>query len=178
MTKAQIQEIQRKVGVSPDGWWGPASIAASQKHLRKLMPKDNPWPKESELRSSYGEPGDESNLVIFKFPPGWTLYGETPIISHRCHKKVKESLERVLANIEPASYDGCFNFRKRRGGSSLSVHAWGAAIDINAATNGNSTHWPTKATMSFDVMEAFAREGWMSAGAFWSRDAMHHQATK
>jgi hypothetical protein len=27
-------------------------------------------------------------------------------------------------------------------------------------------------------MEEFAKEGWLSAGAFWSRDAMHFQATK
>jgi hypothetical protein len=32
--------------------------------------------------------------------------------------------------------------------------------------------------MPLEVMEAFAREGWVSAGAFWSRDAMHHQSTQ
>jgi hypothetical protein len=28
------------------------------------------------------------------------------------------------------------------------------------------------------VMEFFAVGGWLSAGAFWGRDAMHFQATK
>jgi hypothetical protein len=32
--------------------------------------------------------------------------------------------------------------------------------------------------MPLEVMEMFAQEGWLSAGAFWGRDAMHSQATK
>ena len=38
-------------------------------------------------------------------------------------------------------------------------------------------HWPMQADMNLDVMEAFAREGWISAGSFWGYDAMHFQAT-
>jgi hypothetical protein len=57
------------------------------------------------------------------------------------------------------------------------LHARGAAIDLLADTNGNLTAWPVAARMPFAVMEAFAREGWLSAGAFWGRDAMHFQAT-
>jgi hypothetical protein len=32
--------------------------------------------------------------------------------------------------------------------------------------------------MPLEIMEAFAREGWLAAGAFWGRDAMHFQATR
>jgi hypothetical protein len=32
--------------------------------------------------------------------------------------------------------------------------------------------------MPLDVMEIFAREGWLAAGAFWGRDSMHMQATQ
>jgi hypothetical protein len=146
------------------------------------MPKKNPWPKsdEASLQRFYGDPGDESNLVKFTFPPGFLLYGETPISTHRCHKKVKESLETILSKIGQyvQDYDGCFNFRKMRGGSLYSLHARGAAIDLCASTNGNKTHWPTAATMPLEVMEEFSREGWLCAGAFWSRDAMHSQATQ
>jgi hypothetical protein len=31
--------------------------------------------------------------------------------------------------------------------------------------------------MPLAVMEHFAREGWLSAGSAWGRDAMHFQAT-
>jgi hypothetical protein len=27
-------------------------------------------------------------------------------------------------------------------------------------------------------MEAFARVGWLAAGAFWNRDAMHYETTR
>jgi hypothetical protein len=32
--------------------------------------------------------------------------------------------------------------------------------------------------MPIQVMEEFAKEGWLAAGAFWGRDAMHFQATR
>ncbi len=65
-----------------------------------------------------------------------------------------------------------------RGGSLPSLHARGAAIDLMAATNRNKQHYPSGADMPFSVIEVFAKHGWLSAGAFWSRDAMHFQRTK
>jgi hypothetical protein len=107
------------------------------------------------------------------------------------HERLGESLERVLKELgrryrtdESRSeaginrYFGCFANRAMRGGIRPSLHARAAAIDLDANRNGNTTHWPCKALMPLDVMEIFAREGWLSAGAFWSRDAMHFQATK
>lgn len=44
MTRNQIIDMQMKIGTQPDGFWGPKSIAACQKHLRSLMPDINPWP--------------------------------------------------------------------------------------------------------------------------------------
>jgi hypothetical protein len=38
MTKDQIKDMQVKIGVEADGFWGPKSIIACQSHLRKLMP--------------------------------------------------------------------------------------------------------------------------------------------
>jgi hypothetical protein len=49
---------------------------------------------------------------------------------------------------------------------------------LRPLTNGNHAHWPLTADMPLVVMEEFAREGWLSAGAFWGRDAMHFQATQ
>ena len=58
------------------------------------------------------------------------------------------------------------------------MHSWAIAIDLDADRNGNMVNWPNRAHMGLEIFEAFAREGWMSAGAFWSRDAMHFQATQ
>lgn len=185
MTPVQIRALQTLIGTTPDGFWGPKSTAACQAHLRKLMPKVSPWPKSdsASLIKFYGEPGDESNLINLPAPVPMR-YGVREIKTIRCHRKVGDSLARALTEAyksAPAfveNYDGCFNFRKMRGGTSYSLHAWGAAIDLSAETNGNHTHWPTAATMPLSVMEAFAREGWLSAGAFWSRDSMHFQSTQ
>lgn len=191
MNQKEIIAIQTRIGATPDGRWGPKSRAACQAHLRALMPTPNPWPmdNESELIRFYGRPGDESNLVSFDFP--FPMYYEGKrVLRSRCHHKVKDSLLRILGEIgtrwinhrgileEAEDYGGIYNFRKMRGGSSTSRHAWGIAIDLDPDDNGNRTPWPEKADMPLEIMEAFAREGWLSAGAFWSRDAMHFQATR
>jgi hypothetical protein len=109
--------------------------------------------------------------------------------SHRCHRKVKDSLEAVLKDLLDTFglpylteygldvYGGCYNFRKKRGGGSYSKHAWGVAIDINPAENGLHTPWPEEATMPADVIDLFERHGWKSLGSLIGRDAMHFEAT-
>lgn len=184
----RIKHTQRTVGAEPDGFWGPQSIAACQSFLRGLMPKPNPWPKadQASLTAFYGRPGDESKLVRIPAPVRM-LYGGKVVSTLYCHGKVAASLIRALMDaadeapkvVEAAAdYYGVYNNRVMRGGSLPSLHARGAAIDLDADDNGNLVHWPTVADMPIEVMMAFAREGWMAAGAFWSRDAMHMQATQ
>ena len=199
MKTEDIQAMQRRIGVKDDGVWGPVSMAACRGHLRQLMPAINPWPKSdrSSLIAFYGQPGDESQLVSFTFPYPM-FYGGKRVLTSRCHRKVKDSLLRILAVIgdrwgdrpeimeEAEDYGGIYNFRNSRGGSSLSMHAWGIAIDLDADDNGLNTPWPLRADMPLEILEAFSREGWLSAGAFWTHktvpnngyDAMHFQATQ
>lgn len=191
MNKLQIQHMQRRIGVEPDGFWGPKSQARCRDYLRQLMPSVNPWPNsdQASLRAFYGSPGDESNLVTFNFPYPIYYEGRT-VTKGRCHSKVKDSLLRILTAIgarhagnrevmeEAEDYGGIFNFRLKRGGSTYSVHAWGAAIDLDADDNAFRDSWPMRADMPLEIMEEFSREGWLSAGAFWGYDAMHFQATR
>jgi len=187
MTRAEIMAMQERVGVEPDGFFGPKSIAAVQRHLRALMPSPNPWPKsdQASLRKFYGAPDDNGGIVSIPAPEWLRLYDtQQPVKTIPCHEKVAESLLRALDAAYAAAPDfasrffGCHVDRNMRGGSLPSLHAYGAAIDLAASTNGNKTHWPTKADMPLQVMEAFALEGWLSAGAFWSRDAMHMQSSR
>jgi hypothetical protein len=116
------------------------------------------------------------------------FYDGKRVTKSRCHLRVAASLKRVLTEIgslgereileEAEDYGGIFNFRPKRGGTSYSVHSWGAAIDLDADDNTFRDTWPIKADMPLEIMEAFAREGWQSAGAFWGYDAMHFEATK
>lgn len=183
--------IQARIGTTVDGFWGPKSIAACQKYVRSFMPAVSPWPNTNpeSLRAFYGEPGDESNLVTITFPFPM-FYGGKVVKTTRVHKKVAASLLRVLTAIgskwsgnrdvmeEAEDYGGVFNFRPKRGGTSWSLHAWGAAIDMDADDNTFKDSWPVKADMNLDVIVEFAKEGWLSAAVFWGYDAMHFQATR
>ena len=186
MTTDEIKAIQSKVGTKPDGFWGPKSIAACQAYLRSFMPKPHPFPAtdQASLTKFYGAAGDESKLVNMPVGGIDVRYDGKRVKTIRCHAKVERSLGRIIAELSEShphvlwTYAGCYNNRPMRGGSTPSLHARGAAIDFWPELNGNSTHWPTAATMPLSVMEIFARHGWLSAGAFWGRDAMHFQATR
>jgi hypothetical protein len=71
-------------------------------------------------------------------------------------------------------YGGGFNYRLKRGGRTLSVHSWGAAIDIDPERNGMGDNTPA---MPIEVVEIFEAAGWV-AGHRWkgrSQDSMHMQ---
>jgi len=186
MNRNQIIELQKRIGTTPDGFWGPKSMVACQAHLRRLMPSPNPWPGQSQaaLQSFYGTPGNVSQTIIDVTGLG-VRFGGSVVNRISVHTKCAQSLLRIIKAISEtphkwvlAQYAGVYNNRNMRGGSLPSLHARAAAIDLAPGTNGNKTHWPTRSNMPIEVMEIFAKEGWLSAGAFWSRDAMHFQATQ
>lgn len=183
--------MQEKIGTRADGFWGPKSIAACKAHLLRLMPYPSPWPAadSASLREYYGPPGDESKLVTIDFPYPM-FYDGRPVTRTRVHRRCADSLLRVLRDIagliptaphirdEAEDYGGVYNVRKKRGGTSYSLHAYGAAIDLDADDNSFRAAWPVAADMPLEIIEAFAREGWVSGAAFWGYDAMHFQATR
>ena len=187
MNHNQIIALQERVGTTPDGFWGPKSIKACKDHLRGLMPVDHPWPTQDQgaLTRFYGRPGEESMLVNLAVGDLDIRYSGKNVKTIRCHHKVAPSLRRILENISKTphawvlkEYAGCYNNRPMRGGSLPSLHARGAAIDLAPDTNGNREHWPSRSNMPIEVMEIFAAENWLPAGAFWGRDSMHFQATR
>ena len=188
MNRAQIIAMQIRVGTTPDGFWGPKSIAACQAHLRSLMPVKNPWPRSdaASLRAFYGAPGTESNLVEVKVAGLGVEYDGQPVRVIRAHEEIADSLLRIITALHAnpvtrpilAEYAGCYNFRRKRVGSSYSLHAYGAAIDLDPDNNQFRDSWPMRSTMPLEVMEIFAAEGVLSAGAAWGYDAMHFQWTQ
>ena len=189
MTKKELIQLQKDVGTKPDGFWGRNSQATLEKHLKSLMPYHNPWPKSNQrsLQAFYGSPCNGGCHTLINFPASWGVkYDGQTVTRINCHKRVANSLKRILYQLSLfeegrlviGQYAGVYNNRKMRGGSLPSLHARAAAIDLAPGGNGNKTHWPTRATMPLVVMEEFAKEGWLCAGAFWSRDAMHFQATQ
>jgi hypothetical protein len=188
MNRSQIIEMQKRIGTTPDGFWGPKSILACQNHLRNLMPVPNPWPStdQASLTVMFGKAGDESRLVNANVEGLGVKYDGKEVKTIRCNSTIRHSLLRIIFKLTQSEsgrlalsqYAGCYNNRPMCGGSLPSLHARGAAIDLMPAANGNRTSWPVSSTMPLEVMEVFAEEGWLAAGAFWGRDGMHFQATR
>jgi hypothetical protein len=76
-------------------------------------------------------------------------------------------------------FGGCVNVRRMRGGSSWSIHSWGAAVDLDP--DNNQLKWSKpKATFSRteynDFWKIVESEGWTSLGRARNFDWMHFQA--
>lgn len=152
------------------------------------------WPLQRECDRFYGNPRgpnagpsakwESANLTLVKCP--WVLrYAGKPVKGLRVHKKVAASLATVLDaiwvrlgrsqaeidRIGMSIYGGGYNFRLMRGGSSLSMHSWGCALDFDPVRNGMGNPKPN---MDKRVVEEFEREGW-EWGGHW-KDGMHFQA--
>lgn len=156
------------------------------------------WPLQRNCNAFYGDPRGsggkasptwERNNLVTVSPP-WKMYfsGE-PVSGCRVHKKCAESLKRIFARIWErcgksqaeidrigmSIYAGAYLFRKMRGGSSLSMHSWGCAIDFDPARNGLGNKNPK---MDRRVIEEFEREGWEWGGHWTRTDGMHFQAAR
>lgn len=195
--RAQLWLRSQGQPIDVDGWAGTETCAAATRVLidrpvdRQLS---NPWPAPDErsLMDFYGHPGP-AGLVEIRFPYPMRLAWNHSVVIHRsrCHHKVRESLESVLESIldlygsvaevrknRMDLFAGIYNLRAQRGASAWSLHAWGAAIDLDSKRNGFRTPWPSVATMPVEVVEIFERHHWKSGARAWKRDAMHFQATQ
>jgi hypothetical protein len=152
-------------------------------------------------RGKNGQPSVQWEIAnLVNVPTPWALYTAwtTPAGNRtkigkgvRVHKKCARSLVRVFEAIwKAARYDqrtieawgmhllgGGYTFRLTRGGSSLSSHSWGCAIDFDPERNQMGDATPNFANVP-EVLKAFADEGW-EWGGNWSRpDGMHWQAAR
>jgi hypothetical protein len=196
----KIQQIQTILGVTPDGAWGPKSQAALESVLHPASPAADTaaatgdrlhWPKEADAPIFYGRSDgssawEEEHLVLLPAP--YALFMDGQLVRNiRCHKLVRDSLRRILTAIRDLyktpeaihaagldQYDGCYNYRVVRGASHLSMHAYGAAVDFDAADNPlGATH----GRMPAEVVAIFKAEGWRWGGDYTGRqDWMHFEA--
>lgn len=156
------------------------------------------WPLQKDCNAFYGNPGDDQaswelwervNLVDVKCP--WVLHMDKEILtSIRIHKACASSLTTVLGNIwdkvgrsqpmiEGLKYDsfsGSYNQRPMRGGTSRSMHGFGAALDFDYDDNLFHSTKHSFADNSL-IVTAFKAEGavWGGDWSPQSIDAMHFQ---
>jgi len=193
MNTGQIMAMQKRVGTTPDGFWGPVSVEACKRHLRKMMPSPNPWPKpdQKSMEAFYGQAGYVDTVKI-PLPYKMYLYdGPKTVQTITVHSKVARSFGNILSSLKDLyptdaerseagvnKFFGSYVVRSMRTGKAWSKHAWAVAVDLDANRNGLYSNWPTRSKMPLEVMECFTKGGWLNLGWLIGRDAMHFQATQ
>lgn len=202
-TKAAIRAFQRLNGLKGDGIVGalttaalwPAPIADRNTDPRSAIPAQAKpvWPRQQDVAAFFGEPGQHQVMLDLPFPMRLAWDKRQTIKRFSVHAKVHDSAARAFARIAE-DYDaaqrqalgidlfgGCLNVRPMRGGTRLSMHAWGIAIDFDPARN--QLKWGRDrarlalpdANRFWDIWEA---EGWISLGRTRNYDFMHVQAAR
>lgn len=152
------------------------------------------WPTQKDVPKFFGVPGE--NLQAFEIPYAMKLSWDVgqPLRKMTLHKKVGESMQKALSKVasvytekERADlgldlFGGSYNYRVMRGGSALSMHAYGIAIDFDPVRNGLKVKAP-KARLShrdaIPFFEAWEQAGfWVSLGRARDFDWMHVQAAR
>jgi len=151
----------------------------------------------NEIAKKYGKPNETGEgyltTILLPYPMklAWDL--DTKVSKMRCHKLAAEAFENVfndllahygMKEIERLGIDlfgGCFNYRKMRGGTSWSTHAWAIAIDLDPARNKLKE---TAKTARFarpeyqPMIDIFYKHGFISLGIEKGYDWMHFQLRK
>ena len=146
------------------------------------------WPLQRECDIFYGNPRGkdpsqpsvtwELENLIYITPPFKMFYDGKPVSRIRLHKKCADGFLKVFNNLLIAAnndqnvldewgvskFGGAYNYRLMRGGTSLSMHAYGCAIDLDAANNGLGDNTPRFSKYP-QVLKAFSDEG-----AIWGGD--------
>ena len=149
-------------------------------------------PKNSDMRNMYGTEGENQDMAYSPYPLAldWNL--SKKIVRFSCHKKVKLNVELALQKVMAHYGDkqikelgldrfgGCLNVRKKRGGTTMSNHSWGCAIDWYPSQNQLS--WGRdRALFAKPEYKAFLdiweELGWMSLGKCFNFDWMHVEKT-
>lgn len=150
------------------------------------------WPKQdyASMVKFYGKVGENQTTIDLPYTMtlDWKPFQTVRKIT--CHEKAADSLLRIVCKVrdeygeaDPAlsRFGGCLNVRKMRGGSSWSIHSWGAAVDFDPEKN--QLRWNrTRARLAAKKYVAFwdivAGEGWVSLGQMRNFDWMHFQAAR
>jgi hypothetical protein len=134
----------------------------------------------SQCQKKYGTPSkDNSCMTLWDVP----LALEIGVIPKKIYmnKDMVEPLKKAFGNLisrgfveELKTWDGCFNIRKKRGGSTMSLHSWAIAVDVNAFENG----FGKEPKLSSGFVKCFTDAGFDWGGTWKKKDGMHFQLSK
>lgn len=181
-----LRAIQAVAKADPDAEWGAKPKPVDDSGGGDMAQE---WPLEADAAAFFGYP---PNLTQIECPYPMRMFTDhwQPITKITCNIKVAASLRRIFAAIFAAFdndlgaiksanadvYDGCLNDRNIAGSSHRSMHAYAAAIDLDAEHNSfNTGH----GKIDPRVVAAFKAEGWRWGGDYHGRtDPMHMEACR
>lgn len=130
----------------------------------------------SKCFAKYGDPNKQNNMTLWDVP----THLEIGIIPKKiyCNRDLVAPLQKAFENLirtghvkELKTWDGCFNIRKKRGLSSMSLHSWGIAVDVNAFENGLGK----EPKLSAGFVKCFTDAGFNWGGVWRRKDGMHFE---
>lgn len=156
------------------------------------MKYKKPNTEQRNLKYGVANQSGKGYLVYINLPYPVRLSWSRNVKTKRfqCHKSVASRLLNVfnellahygydrLVELGIDLYGGCFNYRLMRGGSELSSHSWGTAIDLDP--DRNLLH-ESKKTARFarpeykPMIDIFYRNGFISYGVEFNYDWMHFE---
>jgi hypothetical protein len=149
---------------------------------------------QQALLSKYGTPNPTGagylTTIDLPYPMflNWATSTKTTKIT--CHKLVACQLKAIFAEIlavyglakikelQLDDFGGCFNYRQMRGGTNLSLHSWGVAIDLDPdrnllKENSSTARFARPEYKAF--IDIFYKHGFVSLGREKNYDWMHFQ---
>jgi hypothetical protein len=190
-----VRAWQRELGVKADGIFGAATLAASMARVsaKPEAQAQADWPRQADVTGFFGPAGGRDCMsgsvsLPFDFPLAWDE--DQRLSRFSCHVKVAAPLTSIFAEaakhygeaefrrLRLDRFGGCYNYRQIRGGASLSMHAWGIAVDLDPERN--QLKWASdKASFArpeyapfWSIVEA---HGAVSLGRTRNFDWMHFQ---
>jgi hypothetical protein len=154
------------------------------------------FPKQRDMRKFFGRPGGPQctrGKVHLEVPMVIAWNTSQKISRFSCHEKLAEPLTEIFREtlehygedewrrLRLDRFGGCYNYRKMRGGRSLSTHAYGAAVDLDP--DNNRLRWRRdRASFAKPEYEPFwnivEAHGFVSLGRAKGYDFMHMQAAR
>lgn len=108
------------------------------------------WPLQRDMAAFYGPAGGpRCTAGVVRLPFAHVLAWDTSqkITTFRCHELVAPAFQFVFEEaarqfgeaeyrrLRLDRFGGCYNLRKMRGGSAISTHGFGAAVDLDPENN-------------------------------------------
>lgn len=187
---------EREHGHRPATDWRLDEQAEKEPPLDLDPVEKNTWPLQRDIAKVFGTAGGPQCTagkveLPFRMRIAWNK--QQTITRFSCHEKVAASAERVYRRIASAYspedirkhgfdlFGGCYNYRKKRGGSTLSTHAYGIAIDHDPERNqlkwGRDRAYLARPEC-VEFFRCWEAEGWLSLGRHSNFDWMHVQAAR